>query len=158
MNTLIGKLARESGSVTQMHDIGGVRAVLPNLRSVYVVRRRLLKSWMIIRERDYIEKPKDSGYRAMHLIVRRKGYPIEVQLRTIAQDVWANNVEQIGREVGVGFKFGEGLADLHARFYATADVLARFDRGEIPPGSYAPPSIACHDGVTGVHTGVEGNP
>lgn len=31
-DTLIGKLARERGNVTQMQDIGGVRAVLPSQR------------------------------------------------------------------------------------------------------------------------------
>lgn len=131
LSTLIGKLEREQGRVTQMHDIGGVRALLPNLPHVYAVRRRLLKSWTIIRERDYIAKPKASGYRAMHLIVERKGYAIEVQLRTIAQDVWANLVEEQGRQLGVALKFGDGSADLHARFVATAEVLARFDRGEL---------------------------
>jgi hypothetical protein len=48
--TLVGKLGRERGNVTQMHDVGGVRAVLPGLREVYVVRRRLLKSWTIVKE------------------------------------------------------------------------------------------------------------
>jgi ppGpp synthetase/RelA/SpoT-type nucleotidyltranferase len=94
LDTTIGKLAREKGGVTQMHDIGGVRAVLPTQRHVYVVRRRLLKSWTIIRERDYIAAPKESGYRALHLIVRRHGYAIEVQLRTIWQDHWANVIEE----------------------------------------------------------------
>src|SRR5271154_6018286 len=42
LDTLIGKLGREQGNVAQMQDIGGVRAVLPSLRHVYVVRRRLL--------------------------------------------------------------------------------------------------------------------
>ncbi len=32
LDTLIGKLGRERGNVTQMQDIGGVRAVLPSLR------------------------------------------------------------------------------------------------------------------------------
>jgi hypothetical protein len=78
LDTLIGKLGRERGHVTQMQDVGGVRAVLPNLRHIYVVRRRLLKSWVVIKERDYIAEPKSSGYRALHLIVRRMGFPIEV--------------------------------------------------------------------------------
>lgn len=94
LNTMIDKLAREEGRVTQMHDIGGVRSVLPSLRQVQAVSRRLRKSWTIIRVRDYIAEPKDTGYRALHLIVKRSGYPIEVQLRTIAQDVWANQVEE----------------------------------------------------------------
>lgn len=46
LDTLIGKLGRERGNVTQMQDIGGVRAVVPSLRHVYVARRRLLKSWV----------------------------------------------------------------------------------------------------------------
>ena len=37
LDTLIGKLGRERGNVTQMQDIGGVRAVVPSLRHVYVV-------------------------------------------------------------------------------------------------------------------------
>jgi putative GTP pyrophosphokinase len=133
LTTMIDKLVRERGRVTQMHDIGGVRALLPSLTHIYLVRRRLLKSWTIIRERDYIAKPKASGYRALHLIVQRKGFPIEVQLRTIAQDIWANTVEEQSRERGVGFKFGAGDADVHAIFVALSDTLARFDRGELSP-------------------------
>ena len=133
LDTLIGKLGRERGNVTQMQDIGGVRAVLPSLRHVYVVRRRLLKSWGIIRERDYIAEPKSSGYRALHLTVRRKGYLIEVQLRTIGQDVWANQVEEIGRQVGVGLKFGAGAARDRAFFADMAELIAGFDRAELSP-------------------------
>lgn len=107
------------------------RAVLPSLRHVYVVRRRLLKSWGIIRERDYILDPKSSGYRALHLIVRRMGYPIEVQLRTVGQDVWANTVEETGRQVGVDLKFGAGDERFACIFLPMAELFARFDRDEL---------------------------
>jgi ppGpp synthetase/RelA/SpoT-type nucleotidyltranferase len=133
LETTIGKLAREPGNVTQMHDIGGVRAVLPSLRHVYVVRRRLLKSWVIVKERDYIVAPKDTGYRALHLIVRRMGYPIEVQLRTIGQDIWANVVEEASREYGVDFKFGAGDERSRRVFVVMADLIASFDRAEMSP-------------------------
>jgi putative GTP pyrophosphokinase len=133
LDTLIGKLGREQGNVTQMQDIGGVRAVLPSLRHVYVVRRRLLKSWVVLRERDYIAQPKSSGYRALHLIVRRMGFPIEVQLRTIGQDVWANQVEETGRQVGLDLKFGAGNEHLDSIFLTMAELIARFDRAELSP-------------------------
>ena len=133
LDTLIGKLGRERGNVTQMQDIGGVRAGLPSLRQVYVVRRRLLKSWVVLRERDYIAQPKSSGYRALHLIVRRMGYPIEVQLRTIGQDVWANQVEETGRKFGVDVKFGAGDEHLDSVFLAMAELIARFDSGGLSP-------------------------
>jgi putative GTP pyrophosphokinase len=133
LDTLIGKLGRERGNVTQMQDIGGVRAVLPSLRDVYVVRRRLLKSWVVIKERDYIAQPKSSGYRALHLIVRRTGFPIEVQLRTIGQDVWANQVEETGRQLGLDLKFGAGDAHFDSIFVAMGELIARFDRAELSP-------------------------
>jgi hypothetical protein len=98
---------------------------------VYVVRRRLLKSWGIVRERDYIAEPKSSGYRALHLIVRRMGYPIEVQLRTVGQDAWANTVEETSRQVGVDFKFGAGDECSDSIFLAMAELFARFDRDEL---------------------------
>lgn len=138
LDTLIGKLAREQGNVTQMQDIGGVRAVLPSIRHVYVVRRRLLKSWTIIRERDYIEMPKESGYRALHLVASRNGYPIEVQLRTISQDAWANVVEDAGRTLGVHFKFGAGSPAARSALTSLADALAEFDRGEVSVADVQP--------------------
>jgi putative GTP pyrophosphokinase len=131
LETTIDKLEREPGNVTQMHDIGGVRAVVPSVRHVYIVRRRLLKSWTIIRERDYVSEPKDTGYRALHLIVRRHGYPIEVQLRTIGQDIWANVVEDTGREHGVGLKFGAGGESYRSFFLRMSELIAAFDGGEL---------------------------
>jgi putative GTP pyrophosphokinase len=98
---------------------------------VYIVRRRLLKSWGIVRERDYIAEPKSSGYRALHLIVRRMGYPIEVQLRTVGQDAWADTVEETSRQVGVDLKFGAGDERLDRIFLAMAELFARFDRDEL---------------------------
>lgn len=129
MDTLIGKLGRERGNVTQMQDIGGVRAVVPSLSHILVVRRRLLKSWTIIRERDYVSGPKSSGYRALHVIVRRMGYPIEVQLRTVLQDEWANAVEDIGRAQGVAFKFGEGADRERFFFSMLSEVIAGYEHG-----------------------------
>jgi putative GTP pyrophosphokinase len=136
--TMIDKLAREPKmQVTQMQDIAGVRALLPSLSHVYAVSRRLRKTWTIIRVRDYIADPKSSGYRALHLIVRRGGCPVEVQLRTILQDAWANQVEEDGRRIGVGLKFGAGVADIHAYYAGVSDAFAFLDRGETIPAEPA---------------------
>jgi hypothetical protein len=133
-DTMIDKLSREpTMQVTQMQDIGGVRAVLPSLRHVYALTRRLRKSWTVIKVRDYIAEPKTSGYRALHLIVKRSGYPVEVQLRTVRQHAWANLVEEDGREMGVGLKFGVGAGEIHAYYLALSEVLALIDQGECPP-------------------------
>ena len=136
--TIIDKLAREPKmQVTQMQDIGGVRALLPSLPHLYAVSRRLRKTWTVIRVRDYIAEPKPSGYQALHLIVRRGGYPVEVQLRTVLQDAWANQVEEDGRRIGVGLKFGAGAAEVHAYYIAVSDAFAFLDRGEAIPDGLA---------------------
>ena len=130
-DTLVGKLDRERGNVTQMQDIGGVRAVVPSVPHVYRVRRRLLKSWAIIRERDYIASPKDDGYRALHLVVRRAGFSIEVQVRTRGQDLWANAIEEAGRRTGFQFKFGEGPEKERAVFAGVAELIAGVEEGKL---------------------------
>jgi len=133
-STIIDKLTREpSMEVTQFHDIGGVRARLPSLSHVYAVSRRLRKTWTIVKTRDYVVNPKPSGYRALHVIARRNGFAVEVQLRTVLQDAWANQVEDDGRQIGIGLKFGAGAADIHSYYVAISDAFALLDRGEPLP-------------------------
>jgi putative GTP pyrophosphokinase len=138
LTTLVDKLSREpTMQVTQMQDIGGVRTVLPSLSHVYSVSRRLRKTWTIVRVRDYIAEPKSTAYRALHLIVQRSGYPVEVQLRTLRQDAWANQLAVLGRRIGVGLKFGAGAAEIHSYYIAVSDVFAFQDRGEPIPDELA---------------------
>jgi ppGpp synthetase/RelA/SpoT-type nucleotidyltranferase len=132
--TMIYKLDREpTMNLTQMADIGGVRIRLPSLQQLYAVSRRLRKSWTIIKTRDYVAEPKESGYRAIHHIVKRDGRLVEVQLRTVRQDVWANQVEEDGRARGVGFKFGAGEPEVLNYYLTVAEAFAAMDRGEELP-------------------------
>lgn len=80
--------------------------------------------------RDYVQQPKNSGYRAIHLIVRRDNRLIEVQLRTFRQDAWANQVEEDGRIQLTAFKFGEGDVELHDYYRAVSSAFATLDHGD----------------------------
>jgi ppGpp synthetase/RelA/SpoT-type nucleotidyltranferase len=100
---------------------------------VHDLSRRLKKSWNIRRTRDYIARPKPSGYRALHHIVRRDDRMIEVQLRTVLQDAWANQVEEDGHDVNIGFKFGHGPPEIHGYYRTVAEAFAFVDRGEALP-------------------------
>lgn len=123
--TVVDKLLREPKmKLSQMADIGGCRALLPDQVAVYDVAKRLRKNWDITRTRDYAAEPKASGYRAVHLIVRRKGRLIEVQLRTPTQDAWANQVEEDSRRVGRDFKGGRGQAEVHEYYVVVSELLA----------------------------------
>ena len=129
--TIFDKLEREpTMQLTQMWDIGGVRARLPSLRHLQAVSRRLRKTWTIIRTKDYVSEPRTSGYRAVHHIVRRNGRLIEVQLRTVLQDAWANQVEEDSRRQSVGYKFGRGEEDVHDYYRVVSKAFAALDREE----------------------------
>lgn len=83
--------------------------------------------------RDYVAEPKPSGYRAIHHDVVRDGVVIEVQLRTLRQHVWANQVEDDGRKLGTGYKFGFGSNEIHDYYRAVGEAFYLLDRGEDLP-------------------------
>lgn len=132
-STMIWKLDREPKmKLSRMGDIGGVRVRLPTLDHVYAVSRRLRKNWTITRTRDYVAEPTDLGYRAIHHIVRRNERLIEVQLRTVRQDAWANQVEEDGRLGRIDYKFGRGALAVHDYYRAVGDAFAVMDLGKSP--------------------------
>ncbi len=82
-----------------LNDLAGVRVVCPFEDEVYEVADCLKSQGDVdlVEEKDYIQKPKKSGYKSLHLIVDipvyfNKGLEkerVEVQLRTMAMDYWS---------------------------------------------------------------------
>lgn len=137
--TIVDKLDREPKmNLSRMGDVGGVRVRLPDLESVERVTRRLLKTWRTVERphRDYIDGPpgpQQSGYRGVHLILRKDGVRIEVQLRTVLQDAWANMVERASRDEGVDYKSGRGAPERLELFRLISEGFAYLDRRETAP-------------------------
>lgn len=54
-----------------MRDIGGCRAVVENISAVRALEARINGTWggRICRVSDYIENPRQSGYRSLHMVV-----------------------------------------------------------------------------------------
>lgn len=83
-----------------LHDIAGVRVICPYISDIYTIKEILLKQPDItkIEEKDYIENPKESGYRSLHVVIETPVYlshseqnvRVEIQFRTIAMDFWAS--------------------------------------------------------------------
>lgn len=81
-------------------DIAGVRVICSFSDDIYEIAESFLKQddITLIEKKDYIQNPKPSGYRSLHLIVQvpiflqntKKLVTVEVQLRTIAMDFWAS--------------------------------------------------------------------
>lgn len=86
--------------ITHINDIAGVRAICPLKKDVFSVRNliRQIPGIRIIKEKDYITKPKKSGYSSYHIIaevpvviLNQLIYvKVEIQIRTMAMDFWAN--------------------------------------------------------------------
>ncbi len=88
-----------------LHDVAGVRVICAFPQDVYTIANALLKQddIRLIQKKDYIADPKPNGYRSLHLIVsvpiflahEKKYMKVEIQLRTIAMDVWASLEHQL---------------------------------------------------------------
>ena len=88
-----------------LNDIAGVRVVCSFPDDVYMLAEALLQQddITLVSKKDYIKKPKPNGYRSLHLIVtvpiflahEKKHMKVEIQLRTIAMDVWASLEHQL---------------------------------------------------------------
>lgn len=83
-----------------LNDIAGVRVICSFIEDIYMLRDALLSQddVHLVQEKDYIQHPKENGYRSLHLIIETPIYltsgkrlvRCEVQLRTIAMDFWAS--------------------------------------------------------------------
>lgn len=83
-----------------LSDVAGVRVICSFPQDVYMLANCLLQQddITLVEKKDYLENPKPSGYRSLHLIVqvpiflmdKKKIMKVEVQLRTIAMDFWAS--------------------------------------------------------------------
>ena len=116
--------------LSQMEDIGGCRAIVADTAAVRRVRARIRNNWDVIREYDYDVEPKPTGYRARHLVVRRTGRLIEIQLRTPRQHEWAEAVEQADTRGAIGIKDGAGPPPLREFFQVSSRILAMQEMGQ----------------------------
>lgn len=108
--TIIEKLtARETTlNLLTMHDIGGCRVVLDDLESLRLFEASIKdrRQSQILRVLDYVEIPRISGYRAVHIVLKTQpsGLPVEVQLRTQSMHEWAETSEGFSKDLGRNFK------------------------------------------------------
>lgn len=88
-----------------IHDVAGIRVICSFIDDIYTVAEMLTRQddITLIETKDYIRNPKANGYRSLHLLIdlpvffsdQKKVMRVEVQIRTIAMDFWANLEHQI---------------------------------------------------------------
>jgi ppGpp synthetase/RelA/SpoT-type nucleotidyltranferase len=145
MPSIVAKLQRFEGmQLARIQDLGGCRAVVADIEHVnklvslhegtdYEHFEREPK-----RKKDYIARPKDDGYRSVHLIYKYtgesqggafKGLTIEVQIRSRLQHAWATALETIDAFTGQGLKAhlrtgtDQQLKERWERFFLLVSIL-----------------------------------
>ncbi len=118
-----------------LQDIAGIRVICYFVEDIYNLAGALKRQTdlIVIRECDYIAKPKPNGYRSYHVIVGVPVYcldgmeyfPVEIQFRTMSMDFWASlehrvlyKMERDDREkVAAELKeYAENLVTIESRF------------------------------------------
>ena len=104
--SLVQKLQRKglevSAEVAQenIYDIAGIRVICNYFNDIYTVEKLLLQQSdiQLLKRKDYVETPKENGYKSLHLVVTVPLFltdgvvetPVEIQIRTIGMDMWAS--------------------------------------------------------------------
>ena len=136
--SIIEKLKRKKYPVTvesafmNLRDIAGVRVICSFIEDIYDIADMFLKQddITLVECKDYIKKPKDNGYRSLHLIVMVPVYlsdrtlklNVEVQIRTMAMDFWAALEHQANYKKGI-----EGIDELILELTECANIINQTD-------------------------------
>jgi len=125
VESLAAKLVRKNLPIDidavqkNIFDMAGVRVICSFQEDIYTIAEAFLNQddVVLIERRDYIKNPKPSGYRGLHLIVEipiflhseKRMMKVEVQIRTIAMDMWASLEHKLRYKKSLPSEHGELL-------------------------------------------------
>lgn len=115
-----------------IEDVAGIRIICQFVEDIYkvvdIIKGR--KDMTVIREKDYIEQMKPSGYRSYHVIISysvetKKGnvqIPVEIQIRTLAMNFWATI------EHSLQYKYSENIPEhIRSRLINASEAIVKLD-------------------------------
>lgn len=147
--SILKKLQRGQTStmdMSQMQDIAGCRAVMNDigevnkLLDIYKKRDKGLYH-KLKNKKDYIQFPKNDGYRSVHLIYKYlsskneeyNGLLIEIQIRTKLQHYWATAIETVDHFTKQAIKSNEGEKDWIDFFKLVSSAFAYMESVPLVP-------------------------
>lgn len=141
----------------KVEDLLGIRIVCHNLSDVPPVQAALRTQFSSgqSRVKDMITRPTTAGYRAIHLLSRLPSHytglaadvPIEIQIRTLAQDAWAQ-ISRADLYKRHPPQLIEGLAVVLAEHLAAIDRTAQLVRDELNKPAQTASALADTDSVS----------
>ena len=148
LDSIIAKLNRESGmDLWRMQDLGGCRFIVPTVDEVFDFAEKYKKSRIrheYKRTYDYINNPKASGYRSLHLVYKfhsetkdtyNTNMLLELQFRTHLQHVWATALETMGLFTKQALKAGQGDEHIKRFFVLVSSLIAKQEGYPVVPGT-----------------------
>jgi len=122
IDTIIRKLNRFKANpegkmpLSRMWDIAGCRCILnsDDESLIFKLKDTLIKEFGECKINDHVSKPKQDGYRSLHIYIQDKlqAKKVEVQIRTTKQHNWATLVEIIDLIYNTKIKEGSKNAEL----------------------------------------------
>jgi len=141
-STIFDKLLRLPGMrLSRMDDVAGCRLIFSSIKELNKFRTEFHNARFHhtlkndIDKYDYIERPKNTGYRGIHDVYgydvnsetgrHLKGLLVEIQYRTEVQHAWATAVEVIGFITENQPKFEKGDTRYQDEMALASEILAR---------------------------------
>ncbi len=138
--SIIRKLKRVQNrgmDLSRVADIVGLRLLVENVAAQERMLELLIKELDLRDIHDYRKNPPPSGYRCVHLNIRHGSQLLEIQLRTLAQHLWAIESESFGEQT----KEGKPSEDVSSYLGYIRDGVEAIEIGEPLPDSQAMPQI-----------------
>jgi putative GTP pyrophosphokinase len=145
-SAILDKLKRGSMRLSQMQDIAGCRVIVANILAQDAVVNRLAALFPTVTV-DRRERP-SHGYRAVHVITRPTKRPIEIQVRTRLQQLWAELSEKAADKFGIEVKYGGGPIPIRDVLNGRSELLAKFEALE-------PTVVELRGKLVGLHPDIE---
>jgi Region found in RelA / SpoT proteins len=153
IGSVMNKLAREPRmKLSQMQDLGGCPAILSNVDAVQKLyglyhepSEDLFDAESRFKCRDYVQNPKEDGYRGIHIVGRYhprveknepwNGQRIEIQIRSQLQHAFATAVETVTTFTRTPLKFGAGPQEWRRFFSLVGSAFAVRENTPLVPAT-----------------------
>lgn len=148
LESITGKIERfPDMQLYKMQDLGGCRVIVESVSEVYEAIEQYKNSRIrhkLKREYNYIQHPKDSGYRCYHMVYQyhsdknetyNKNILIEIQFRTKLQHIWATAVEMMAISTKSNLKASQGNEDILRFFTLVSSLFAIEEHTPVCPST-----------------------
>lgn len=163
--TIVRKLQRQPEmQLSRMADVIGLRVICSSYAAAREIRESLIRSEIFVRELNYWDQARDSGYRACHLLFRQErevargglqmSVDFEVQIRTYFQHLWSLVSESFGERV----KEGGGPQAISAYLRELSTVIRHREDGAPSDRQIDFPELPQDRGLLVVHFTEGGEP